>query len=217
MNYSNNDFVKVDFDLYANGKLVRTTNEKLGKENGLKIEKYFPEVMILGKGFVLKALDEAILKADSGSIELSCEDAYGKRKKEMIKVFPKSAFDEQNMKVAVGMTYDFNGMYGAVRSMTGGRVTVDFNNPLAGKSIKIDYKNVVLVKDICEKVSFVLLSGLKIPANMFECFVKDRKITLKVPAQMLSMKEMLVKSFSEMIVDFKDYSLDLIELKVKKA
>lgn len=217
MAYSNNDFVKVDFDIYANGKLVRTTDGKLGKENSLKIDKYAPEVMILGKGFVLKALDEAILKADSGSLELSAKEAYGMKKKEMVKTFPKSAFDEQKLKAVVGMTYDFNGMYGSVRSISGGRITVDFNSPLAGKSIKIDYKNVTLVTDICEKVSFVMVNGLKVPVNMFLCSVKDMKVILSVPEQMVPMKEMIEKSFGEMIEDFKNYSLELVGLKLKKA
>lgn len=216
MAYSENDFVKVDFDLYANEKLVQTTSSKLGKENGLKQENYSPVTMILGKAFVLKALDNAILKADSGSLELSADEAYGKKKKEMIKVFPKSAFDEQKMKVIVGMTYDFNGNYGSVRSMVGARVTVDFNSPLAGKKIKIDYKVDSKIDDICEKIALVLKVALKVPEKLFECSVSGKVITLKVPAQMVSMKPMLEKSFGEMIGDFSDFSLELVEFKPNK-
>ena len=37
-----NDFVSVDFDIYANEKLVQTTSEKLGKVAGLNINSYGP-------------------------------------------------------------------------------------------------------------------------------------------------------------------------------
>ncbi len=215
MKIENNDFVNVDFDIYANDKLVQTTNEKLGKEANFENAKYGPQTLIVGKGFILKAMDEDMKKNSENTLELKPEEAYGKRQKELIKTFPKSAFDEQKMRVVVGMTYDFNGMYGTVKSLVGGRVMVDFNNPLSGKEIKLTYKIVKKVDVITEKIKVVLGTILKLPNNMYEISKKEKEVTVKVPAQLFAMKDMLMKSFEEVISDIKDYSVKIEEMKIK--
>ncbi len=214
--YKENDFVKIEFDIYANNKLVQTTNEKLGKEANLQIEDYLPQTIVLGKSFILKALDDAIIKGDNGELELKPDEAYGNRKKDYIKTFPKSAFDEHKLKPVVGITYDFNGMYGTVKSVTGGRIMVDFNNPLAGKDIKLNYKVLSKVDDMAEKISVVMETVLRIPRNLFEVSVADKNITLKAPQQFAGMEEMLSKTFKEAISDYKDYKLK-IEVKEVNA
>jgi FKBP-type peptidyl-prolyl cis-trans isomerase 2 len=216
MTFKKNDFVTVDFDIYANDKLVQTTSEKLGKVNGLKINSYGPQTIVIGKSMVLPALDAALMKKNSGSLDLAVADAYGSKKKELVKTFPKSAFDEQKLRPVVGMTYDFNGMYGAVRSIISNRVTVDFNNPLAGKKIKLDFSNAKLVEKVEEKMAFVLTNGLKVPSNMFNIKVTGKNIVLKVPANMAKLADKLEAAFSEMISDFKDYTLKVEGISVVK-
>jgi FKBP-type peptidyl-prolyl cis-trans isomerase 2 len=216
MTFKKNDFVSVDFDIYANDKLVQTTSEKLGKVNGLKINSYGPQTIVIGKNMVLPALDLALMKKDSGSLDLDVSDAYGSKKKELVKTFPKSAFDEQNLKPVVGMTYDFNGMYGAVRSIISNRITVDFNNPLAGKKIKLDYSNAKLVEKVEDKMKFVLVSGLKVPSKMFAIKVTGKDVTLKVPENMAKLADKLEAAFSEMIPEFKNYSLKVEGIAIVK-
>lgn len=211
MTYKENDFVKVEYNMYANGVLVQTTNEKLGKEAKLQVKTYKPVNMVLGKGFILKALDNAIIisKSSKGSIEIESDKAFGKRKKEFIRVMPKSAFDEQKLRAVVGMTYDFNGMFGTVKAVTGGRITVDFNNPLSGKDIKVEYTILEKIEKVEEKLSVVMEDILRIPKSMFSIEVKDKNISMKVPKQLIVMKDYLKKSFEEIVPEVKDYSLAL--------
>lgn len=211
------DFVKVDFDVYANNALVQTTNEKKGKAADIKVASYGPQTIIVGKAFILKALDEALKKKDKDVLELKPEEAYGKRKKELIRVFTKSAFDEQKLRAIVGMTYDFNGMYGTVKSVVGGRVMVDFNQPLSGKEIKLEYNLVEKVEDISEKIKVVFGTILRLPNEMFEVSVKGKDVLLKVPKQLAAMTDMLNKSLEEMISDIKDYNVSVEELKDKNS
>lgn len=204
-----NDFVKVNFDIYANSKLVNSTNEKKGKEANLQEQVYGPQTIVIGKAFVLKALDEAVKKKEKGTLELSPEEAYGKRQKELIKTFPKSSFDEHKLRAVVGVTYDFNGMFGTVKSVVGGRVMVDFNNPLSGKDIKLEYSVVEKVTNISEKIKVVMESVLRIPSNMFEVSANEKIVTLKVPKQLVDVKQMFEQSLNEMISDLKDYTLKI--------
>jgi len=211
-----NDFIIIDYDMYANNVLVQTTNEKKGKENQIKSEKFEPMTIIVGKQFILKALDEDILKnkKDNNELNLTSEEAYGKRDTKLLRTFPKSAFNEHKMRPVVGITYDFNGMYGTVKAITGGRILVDFNNPLAGKKIKLSYKIIEKIKDINIKVSFVIESILKLPKEKFKVNNKEKEIIIQGPKELIPLTKQLTKTFSEFISNFdKDYTLKIEELK----
>ncbi|MFW5705195.1 MAG: FKBP-type peptidyl-prolyl cis-trans isomerase, partial [Nanoarchaeota archaeon] len=210
MEISENDFVKVEYDMYANGKLVQTTDEKKGKAENLPAEKYEPVTMIVGKGFLLKALDEDIKKNKAPeketTLELSVSDAFGPRKREFIRTFPKSAFDEQKLRAVVGMTYDFNGMLGTVKSVSGGRVMVDFNSPFAGKDIKLTYKVAEKIEKIETKVKVVMNSVLRVPEEAYKVSVKDKILELGVHQQLLPLKELVEKTLQDFIPESKDYA-----------
>ena len=135
------DFVEIDFDIYANGKLVQTTNETLSKKNNLPNPLNKTQKIILGQNMILKKVEDNILDKNKtkDKLNLEAKDAYGIRSKEHIKTIPKTSFDEQKVQPVVGMVYDFNGIMGTIRSVTGGRILVDFNNPLCGKNIIFNY------------------------------------------------------------------------------
>lgn len=196
--FKESDFVKVDFDLYANGKLVQTTSEKKGKEAGLQSEKFETATLILGKSFVLKALDEDILKGNtSGTLELTAEQAYGKRDKTLLKTVQRKVFDEQKLRAVVGMVYDFNGMYGTVKSVSANRVLVDFNNPLSGKEIKVEYKDVKLVEDLKEKIEFSLENVLRLPKTYFDIKVDGKKVDISAPKEVVAIKDMITNALKD--------------------
>ncbi len=214
------DFVKVEYDMFANGKLVQTTNEKLGKEAGIKAKFFEPITMIVGKNFILKAIDENIIAGKLEDVlELEAVDAYGKRDKKAIRTMAKSSFDEHKMKVVVGMTYNFNGMYGTVKTITGARIMVDFNNPLAGKKIKVTYKVSKKIEDISEKLSFVLVSMLRLPTTVFEVKVEGNKVDIALPKELSALGEQLTKSFIDVVPEIKDMELSysIKKVNVKKS
>ena len=211
MKIKKDDFIEIDYDLYANDKLVRTTSEAKAKESGLNAKEFGPATIIVGKEFILKALDEDIVKnADASKdtiLNLSAEEAYGRRKKEMIKVITKSSFDEHKTRPVVGMVYDFNGMYGTVKSVIGGRVMVDFNSPLAGKDIRLVYKVVKKIDDIKSKTDFVFKEILKIPEKMFEISIKEKDLTMKLPEELKPIIDMIKKTTLDYIPELKDYNI----------
>jgi len=220
MTYIKGDFVTIKFDIYANNKLVQTTDEVKGKKAKLNIEKYGPMTIILGQNFILKALDNDILnnnnnnnKGNEKILDLNVDEAYGKRNKKLIKTFPKSTFDEKKIKAIPGITYDFNGMYGLVKSVVGGRVMVDFNNPLAGKNIKIIYSIIEKVEKINLKIDLIMNTILKLEKSNYNISINDKEIVLKVPEPLLMAKEHLIKSFNELIPEIKNYSLKIQSFK----
>lgn len=215
MEFKENDFIKVNFTLYANKKPVMTTYSKIGEEMEAKAEKYEPKVLILGKSFILKAFDDEILKGiKKTKIILTCDNAYGRRKKELLKTFPKTVFSEHDLKVVPGVTYDFNGMNGIVKSVVGGRVLVDFNNPLSNKNIEIDYEVMEKIEDFEKKILIVLSEILKIPRISFKFEKKeDKKFILKLDEQIFVMKEQILKSLKEFIKEINNYSIKIESFK----
>jgi FKBP-type peptidyl-prolyl cis-trans isomerase 2 len=210
------DFVNIDFDVYSNGKLSQSTSQKTAETAGLpKAKSYAPQLMVVGKGFFLKALDEDMLKSNIGekrSLELSVDEAFGKRQKDHIKTFPKKVFDEKKIRAVAGMVYDFNGMFGTVKSVVGGRVMVDFNNPYAGKELKIDYTITSLVTDIKVKLGFVFTTILKMPKTIVKISVSDKSVSISIPKELHAMSNQFTKTFEDYISDIKDYSIDFTEL-----
>lgn len=215
MTYKENDFIKIEFDIYANGKLVQTTDKKKADVAKIELNIEGPQTIVLGKQFILKALDDDILQnnLESNSLDLTPVQAYGKRDKNFIKTFPKSAFDEQKLRAVVGMSYDFNGNIGIVKTVVGGRVMVDFNSPLAGKDIKIDYKIVGKVEDLKEKLEFILNTVLGLPKENFEVVINEKNIILKGSSQLKALSSKLKQIFEEFASEVKNYSLEIQNFK----
>lgn len=172
--------IQVDFtgrDL-SNGKVFDTTTQEIAEREGFYTEnkKFAPMTVILGKGEMHKALEEEIDKMVVGEqkkIVLEPEKAFGERKPENIAVLPLKNFLDNKMNPFPGMVFEANGLRGKVQSVSGGRVRVDFNHPLAGKTLEYEIK---LVKEISDKKEAI--------AALFEKFLpvgeeKDRKFELK--------------------------------------
>ena len=60
-------------------------------------------------------------------------------------------FKKQGMKPEVGMAITSDGTTGIIRSVSGGRVRVDFNHELAGKNLEYDIKVIKVIDDDVEK------------------------------------------------------------------
>src|SRR3989454_9999061 len=148
------DIIWIDYEgwiLNPNGArtLFDTTREEVAKKEGkLEEKKVYAEFpIIVGHGRILPGLDEAILGAEVGKpIDLTIppEKGAGERDPKLIELRPLREFLKQEVHPAVGMEVALGGRKGTIRQVTGGRVRVDYNNPLAGRTL--DYKAKVMKK-----------------------------------------------------------------------
>ena len=153
MAIENGDFIKLDFTskIKETGDVFDSTNEEVAKEAGIFVEKkeYGPIPIIVGGKHLLKVIDEAIIGMDVGEskeIEVSPEDGFGKRDHDLIQIIPMKEFKRQGMTPHVGMQITLEGQKGRILTINGGRVRVDFNHELAGKTL--DYS--IVISDIIE-------------------------------------------------------------------
>ncbi len=60
-----------------------------------------------------------------------------------------------------GKTVEINGQYAVIRQVTGGRVIVDFNHPLAGKTLRARVRIVRRLETVEDKVKHLILRRVK--------------------------------------------------------
>ena len=102
-----------------------------------------PLQALLGSGFLIQGLEEALIGRESGehfSVTIEAEKAYGERHESLIQSVPKSLFD--GMEVEPGMSFRANTDEGEqsviVIEVNEDNVVVDGNHPLSGMDLVFD-------------------------------------------------------------------------------
>ncbi len=155
------DFIRLNYTgkVQETGDIFDSTSEEIAEEAGLVTEnKTFGAIPIaVGVGHVLKGLDKGLVGMEVGEkkeIEVAPEDGFGLRDPKLLQLIPMKEFQKQNMKPQVGMTITMESQPnpGKIRSISGGRVTVDFNHEFAGKTLVYDVEIEKIIEDDVEKV-----------------------------------------------------------------
>ena len=105
-------------------------------------------------------------------IELKPNEAFGNKNPDLIKIFSVNDFKDQKINPFPGLQINASGMFGTVRSVSGGRVTIDFNHPLAGKNLVYEIKINRIVSNNIEKAD-------SLTKNLFELSKKDYALEIK--------------------------------------
>lgn len=184
------DFVKLNYTgkVKETGDVFDTTYEDVAEEVGIKNENkdYHPMILAVGSTQLLSKLHDEIKKMDVGekqTVEIPCEEAFGKRDPSLIQLIPMKEFKKQNIKPFVGMPLSLDGQHGIVRTVDGGRVRVDFNHELAGKDIIYEIEIVDTIDDNVEKIKGLIevyYGNPNIDLEKTEILIEDgvAKITL---------------------------------------
>lgn len=157
------DFVEIDYTgtLKEDGTLFDTTDEKVARAKGVhgKNAHYHPIVICVGENYILKSLEDQMVGKEAGKeyqFEIGAEEAFGKKDMKLIQMIPLSKFRQQKIQPIPGLQLNIDGVFGLIKTVSGGRVLVDFNHPLAGKDIIYDVKIKRIVDDNREKIKALL-------------------------------------------------------------
>ena len=142
MTFLKGDFILLNYSakVKETEEVFDTTFEETARKEQLykEGEVYEAKLIVVGEGWVLKPLDEALLKMKLGKsqiIEIPPEKAFGQRDPEKIKRVPLKHLISKGKNPSIGMRVEYNGKMAIVRSIGAGRVLLDFNPPLAGKTL----------------------------------------------------------------------------------
>src|ERR1051326_500044 len=107
--------------------------------------KYQPRLVSVGEGWVLKGLDEALSKADVGNqmnVEVTPDKAFGERDPSKVRMIPQRKLGDKADEVSVGDVIDVDDRTGIVRFVGSGRVQIDFNHRLAGRTLLYEVNDI---------------------------------------------------------------------------
>src|SRR3989338_5163159 len=156
------DFVKISYvGTLETGEVFDLTDAETAKKDCIYSSKivYGDLPIIVGANFMIKGLDNALLDLNVGDkrdIEIKPEDGFGERDARLVRTVPRKFFRDQKVEPRPGMIVDFGGAKGRIQSVDGGRIRVDFNNPLAGRKLKYSIEIREKIKNPADEVKAVM-------------------------------------------------------------
>jgi peptidylprolyl isomerase len=167
-----------------------TTLEEVAKKEHLHKEGeiYEPKLVVIGESWVLKALDENLqtMKLNKPeTVEIPPDKAFGPRDPDKIKRIPlKHLLAKDIHNPAIGMRIDYNGKMATIRSIGAGRVLLDFNPPLAGRTLVYDVT--VNKKLAANEEKTAALIHRRIPIvepEKFKFTIQKKTLTIDMPEE----------------------------------
>jgi FKBP-type peptidyl-prolyl cis-trans isomerase SlyD len=219
------DFVYISYvgRIKESGEIFDVTSEEIARKEGV----YNPEIkygdvpVIVGAGFVIPGLDEELEKMNVGEkkiVEIEPKKAFGERREDFIKLIPEAEFKRQNINVKVGDFVDVNGITGRVLSINAGRVRIDFNHPLAGKTLLYEIEIKKQVRETKEKIYAILKFFSNLDESVANVNVENGEAEIEVKGLQIAnrIKESVVKTIFQWINEINRIKFSEIYEKVEK-
>jgi len=191
MPFKKGDFLLIDYvaRVSETGEVFDTTIEEVAREEGIYKEGalYEPMLVVAGEGWVLKALDESLLNLELGKkekIEIPPEKGFGERDPNKIRLYPLRKLRAQGITPQVGMQLQVDGRLATVRTIGSGRVLLDFNPPLAGKTLIYEITVQKKLQTVREKIAALIHRRIpQVEIDKFKITIKKNKVTVDVPEE----------------------------------
>jgi FKBP-type peptidyl-prolyl cis-trans isomerase 2 len=185
---SKGDIIRLEYDAWVveTGALFDTTSAEKAKEGNIFNENvtYTPIPILVGGGRTFPGLEEALDGAEIGvekEVVIPPEKAAGQRDPKLVELHPVREFVKQEIEPRVGMEVSMKNRMGTIIAVTAGRVRVDFNRPLAGKSLKYRFKVLSKIESAEDKAKAILEMDYGTSEGFKPTTVEESKITLVLP------------------------------------
>jgi len=208
------DIVWLEYDAWTvnpNGSLTLfdTTHDEVAKKEGKFDEKkvYIEVPVVLGHGRLFPGLEEALLSAKIGEtkeVMIPPEKGAGARDPRLVELRTEREFLRQEINPEVGMEVSIGGKHGVVTAASAGRVRVDFNNPLAGKTLKYGFKVTRKATSPEERVRAVIDMDYGL-ADQFTIHLKGGSAEIQLPDLCKTDEKWFVSKF-RVIADLRELS-----------
>jgi len=192
MTLQKGDFILINYTakVKETNEVFDTTIEETAKKEHLHKEGeiYEPKLVVIGEGWVLKELDESLttMKVNKAqSVEIPPEKAFGPRDPEKVKRIPlKQLLAKDVHNPTIGMRIDFNGKMATIRAIGAGRVLLDFNPPLAGKTLIYDVTVDKKLETSEEKIAVLIHRRIPVvEAEKIKFTIKEKTLAIDMPEE----------------------------------
>ncbi len=185
------DFLLLNYTLKVkeSGETVDTTYDTVAKNAHIHSGDavYRPKFIILGEGWMPKGLEDSLVGLETGkqtSIELTPDKGYGARDPGKMRLVPLRRFREKGIDPIPGGQVELDGRPAVVRAVGAGRVQVDYNHPLAGRTLVYDLAIEKVLEDDSDKILSIISRRVpEVPSDKFVLNQHDRDLTVEVPEE----------------------------------
>src|SRR2546425_2702251 len=184
------DFLLVNYTLKVkeSGETVDTTFDSVAKDAHIHREDstFGPKFIILGEGWLPKGLEESLVGLDPGTnktVELTPEKGFGARDPAKMRLVPLRTFKDKEYPTP-GKQIEVGGRPAVVRAVGAGRVQVDYNHPLAGRTLVYDVSIDKVLESENEKIiNLIALRIPEVPKEKFALKKHQSDLTIEVPEE----------------------------------
>jgi len=191
MSLQKGDFILIEYvaKVKETSEVFDTTDEVTAKKQHLYKEGdiYEPKLVVIGEGWVLKALDESLTTTEVGKpavVEIPPDKAFGPRDPEKVKRVPLRQLLAREITPSVGIRIEYGGKSATVRAIGAGRVLLDFNAPLAGKTLVYEVTVKKKLETMEEKIAALIHRRVpNVEEQKFEFTPKPKTVTVEMPEE----------------------------------
>ncbi len=169
-------------------EIFETTIEENAKKSNLYDPsiKYEPRLVSIGEGWVLKGLDEFLSTSKIGdnlNVDISPDKAFGLRDPNKVRMIPQRKFGDKADEIKAGDVVDIDDRRGFVRFIGSGRVQVDFNHRLAGKTLSYNVNILKILKTDEEKTSSLVKRRILADSDKISISFNKSELTIILPEE----------------------------------
>lgn len=185
------DFVLIDYLLKVKdtGEIFDVTIEDQAKENNAYTpdQIYEPRLVAVGQGWTIKGIDEALIGTEEGTekeFEIPPEKAFGERDSTKVRIVPARDLTRQGVTPKVGARIEVGNSLATIRSVGSGRVTIDLNHPLAGRTLLAKLYVRKVIEDPVEKIRELIHRRIRnVPKEKFLITNLGNIVTIEMPEE----------------------------------
>lgn len=203
MSINKGDFLLLNYTCQVKdtGEVIGTTLKDVAEKHGLDKEAHThehedteehehrsvfePLFVIVGEGWITKGLEEGIIGKKLGEkikIEAPPKKAYGDRDPSKMKLVPLRKFVKEGINPVPGIQVNIDNKPALVRSVGAGRVQIDFNHPLAGKTLIYEAIPEKILETDKEKIIETIHRNLpSIDKENFLIKIKEKGLSIEIP------------------------------------
>ena len=183
------DFILINYTakVKETNEVFDTTNEEVAKKEHLHKEGeiYEPNLVVIGEGWVLKALDDSLTTMEinkPATVEIPPDKGFGQRDPEKMRRVPLKQLLAKEINPVIGARIEYQGKMASVRAIGAGRVLLDFNPPLAGKTLIYDATVNKKLESNEEKIGALIHRRVPVvEENNFKLTIQDKSLTIDMP------------------------------------
>ncbi len=171
-------------------QIIESTIEEEAKKGNIYDPQrvYEPKLLCIGENWILKEVDDALLNAnvnDTLVIEAPPAKAFGEWDPKKVKMIPLRRLGDKADEVKVGDSIEIDNKIGVVRFIGSGRIQVDFNHKLAGKTLEYSVSILQKLEEENDKITALIRRRIPIKKEQLKFVKENDRLDIEIPQEYL--------------------------------